>query len=444
MKSGRLKAAVAEVELKPPLNLVMGDGAWQSKGFLTPLFVKVLVLSTDFDQAAIITLDATGMDRAETTQVAEVIEQRCGIPASGVFIVCSHTHVAPSMRRSVHVGREMFNPYWNDEARQKERAWVAVVIDSMLQAVAAAQGRLQEASIGVATADLPWLIFNRRRHTRNYGVWTHWMGIPKDQAYRPEGPIDPELGLLVVRDVAHRPLCLLWNFSGHNSFNFGDQYSGDLAYTVQAALEERMGEHVPCLYTPGCGANTNYFDYGGASGYETHPGLMKATDGIASAIMAVYREACTLPEVKLGSRKAELFFAQRDVSRYWWKHDIEMKLPSWTEYGGKEARRRAGILQDAPTFNFDVTALRIGETALVGLPGEIFVEFGLMIKERSPFQRTFVTSYTNGHAGYIATRRAFIGGSYEAWATSARAGREGGYLMVDKAVELLEELHAGG
>jgi hypothetical protein len=229
---------------------------------------------------------------------------------------------------------------------------------------------------------------------------------------------------------------MVWNFAGHNSFNFGDQYSADLPFTVQSALDERMGEHVPCLYTPGCGANINYFDYGQAGGLE------KATEGVASAIMAIYREACTSPEVKLGSRQAELFFTPRDASHYWWKHDIEGKLPGWVEFGQREIERRAATDKEQATFQFNVTALRLGEAALVGLPGEMFVEFGLMIKERSPFRHTYVAAYSNGRAGYIATRRAFMGGSYEAWHTSARVGREGGYLMADKAVELLEDLYA--
>ena len=327
MTVDRLRAGVSEIELKPELGLVMGDGAWQAKGYLTPLYVKALVLANGQDEVSLVTLDATGMDRPDTSRAAELISQRCGIPASGVAIVCSHTHVAPSMRPSVHIGRETFNPYWNEEAKERERAWVNKVIETIVNAVSDAKAHLQEASIGVATAELPWLIFNRRRHTRNYGVWTHWMKIPQDQAYRPEGPIDPDFGLFVVRGAGHQPICMVWNFSGHNSFNFGDQYSGDLAYTVQAALDERMGGHVPCLYTPGCGANTNYFDYGQPGGLE------KATDGVASAVMAIYREACTLPEAKLGSRKAELFLAQRDVSRYWWKHDIHTKLPAGTSLG---------------------------------------------------------------------------------------------------------------
>ena len=437
MKAGQLRAGVAEVELTPPLGLATGDGAPEAKGFLTPLFVKALVLANGEDEVAVVTLDMLGIDRPDARRAAARAEAQCGVPADSILMTCSHTHVAPSMLPTLHTYRRAFNPRWDEGAIARERAWVDVVVDKIAEAVGAAKGALQEASIGVVTAELPWLIFNRRRHTRNYGVWTHWMGIPKDQAYRPEGPIDPDFGLFVVRDARHRPICLLWNLTGHNSFSFGDQYSADLPYTVQRVLDERMGEHVPCLYAPGCSGNTNYFDY------QKPEGLVKATDELASAIMAIYREACTLPEVRLGARKAELFFAQRDVSRYWWKHDIETKLPGWKDYGPMEVARFQAERQESETYQTDVQALRLGEAALVGLAGEMFVEFQLMIKERSPFRRTYVASYANDYAGYVATRQAFIGGSYEAWpALNARIGREGGHLMVEKALELLEELHA--
>jgi hypothetical protein len=437
METGQLFAGVAEQELKPPLGLSTGDGAAHAKGFKTPLYVKALVLSNGHDEVAIVTLDMLGIDRADVLRAAAQVEERTGVPAHGVLMACSHTHVGASMESTLHTYRRAFNPDWNDEAIAKERAWVDTVVESVVLAVSAGKGKLQEASIGLAQAELPWLVFNRRRHTRDYGVFTHWMGIPKNQAFKPEGPIDPDFGLFVVRDAAFKPLAMIWNFTGHNSFSFGDQYGADLPYTVQAALDERIGEHIPCLYTPGCSGNTNYFDY------QKSYGLEKATDEVASAIMAIYREACTLPEVKLSSRKAELFFAQRDFTRYWWQHDQATKLNDWSKgYGAAEVERFRKEAEENETYQTDVTVLRLGESALVGLGGEMFVEFQMMIKERSPFKHTYVSSYTNDYSGYVATRQAFIGGSYEVWpALNARIGREGGYLMVEKAVELLQELY---
>jgi len=441
MNDGQIQAGVAEIALQPELGLATEDGASTATGYLTSLHVKALVLANGLEELAIVTLDAMGIDRGDALRAAVLASERSGIPAAHILIICSHTHVAPSMMTTLHTYRGTFNPRWDDAARARERAWVEQLVVTLAEAVAAARNDLHEASIGVVTGDLPWLVFNRRRQTRDHGVWTHWMGIPPGQAYAAEGPIDPEFQLFVVRGAQYQPLCLLWNLTGHNSFNFAGDYSADLAYTVQQAVDEGIGRHVPCLYAPGCSGDTNYFDYQG-KGLQDHAGMRKATAGVADAILALYREACTLPWVALGARKAEVFLAQRDVSRYWWEADIAAKMPGWLDYGAREVQRFRAEATHKATYQTDVLAMRLGDIGVAALPGEVFVQFGLMVKERSPFPRTLVVGYANDYAGYVATREAFVGGSYEAWPVlNARVGREGGYLLVDKAVELLEELY---
>jgi len=57
--------------------------------------------------------------------------------------------------------------------------------------------------------------------------------------------------------------------------------------------------------------------------------------------------------------------------------------------------------------------VRLGNLALVGLPGEPFVELGLEIKARSTAPHTLVAGYANGYLGYFATPRAWEQGGYE-------------------------------
>lgn len=443
MKVGKLRAGVAEMALEPRLGLVpelvwtKGRPPRKPEGYRTPLYVKALVLSNGHDPVALVTLDLLGIDRPDAIRAAELASERSGIPTDGILLTCSHTHAAPSVLPPLHTRRAAHHAAFDDEAKRRERAFVDAVVLAIADVVADASACQQDASVGSIATELPWLTYNRRRQTRNFGTWTSFLGIPQDQACRPEGPIDPELGLFVVRGADHRPLCMVWNLVGHNAFSFGDPYSADLPYSVQHELDDRIGEHIPCLYLPGCSGNVQYFDATGPGG------LDKVTEDVASGIMAIYRDACTLPDVKLGGRKVELCFAQQDFSQCWWKHDVHAKRPVWETFLPIELERYRSEAAEKMTYQSDVMALRLGETALVGLPGEVFVEFGLMIKERSPFERTYVAAYSNDYAGYIATRHAFIGGSYEVWpALNVRVGREGGYLMVDKAVELLQELRA--
>ena len=59
MEAGALQAGVSELELKPELGMATGDGAPHAKGFLTPLFVKALVLTNGRDEVAVVSLDTS-------------------------------------------------------------------------------------------------------------------------------------------------------------------------------------------------------------------------------------------------------------------------------------------------------------------------------------------------------------------------------------------------
>lgn len=86
-----------------------------------------------------------------------------------------------------------------------------------------------------------------------------------------------------------------------------------------------------------------------------------------------------------------------------------------------------------------VQALRVGDLAFVGVPGELLVELGLDIKRRSPFAQTMVMYIANDSIGYIPGRGAYEGGGYEAQGSGPRAGE--GERIVDAAVQLLERVY---
>jgi neutral ceramidase len=95
-------------------------------------------------------------------------------------------------------------------------------------------------------------------------------------------------------------------------------------------------------------------------------------------------------------------------------------------------RMLAGMGQSLTT---EVQAFRIGEAAVVGLPGEIFVELGMAIKAGSPIQPTFVAELVGDSVGYLPTRKAYDEGGYEVTATIFAPGA--GEMLVDVAVELM-------
>ena len=84
-------------------------------------------------------------------------------------------------------------------------------------------------------------------------------------------------------------------------------------------------------------------------------------------------------------------------------------------------RRRRGALGD--------------ELAWVGLPGEMFTEFGLALKNASPFKFTMIHELANTSIGYVPNLRAYPEGGYEATYTRCAAGT--GEMLVDTATRLL-------
>ncbi len=88
---------------------------------------------------------------------------------------------------------------------------------------------------------------------------------------------------------------------------------------------------------------------------------------------------------------------------------------------------------------FEVFAMRIGSFAILALPTETFVTYGLKIQELSPFEKTVVVTCANGYGrGYICTPEAFEEGGYEALG-SLYTG-ENGDNLVSAALKLLNTL----
>jgi len=92
-----------------------------------------------------------------------------------------------------------------------------------------------------------------------------------------------------------------------------------------------------------------------------------------------------------------------------------------------------------------IHALRVGDVALVTQPCELYCQFGLDIKRRSPTPLVGVCGITDGYAGYCPTLAAVAGGGYSAepmyW---SRLSPEAGHHIVDTACALLHGLWPRG
>jgi hypothetical protein len=292
-----------------------------------------------------------------------------------------------------------------------------------------------------------------------------WQSLATPGVVRAAGPIDPELGLAVIRDtVAQKPIAVCTNFALHLDTVGGLEWSADYPYFIEQALRRELGPDVISVFGLGCCGDINHSnpaskdrnktDFIGNSLGATAVAALPLEQRIESPRLRVVSEVVRLPlkqpsvaEIRQsrellkaiqGGQKAEFF---EQVAAY---RMIMLDLYLNREPQGPPqelistglSHRLAGIGGELPV---EVHALCLGEDlAFVFLPGEVFVELGLAIKQGSPFRQTHVVELSNFvETFYIPNRGAYAQGSYEVTNTALQPG--GGELLVEAALRLLRQ-----
>jgi len=118
--------------------------------------------------------------------------------------------------------------------------------------------------------------------------------------------------------------------------------------------------------------------------------------------------------------------AEIDWMAGWWHGDVV---------------RRYEAQQENPDVRFPtpVHVIRLGEMAIFTNQFELFTDFGVQMKARSPAVQTFLITFV-GDGTYIATERAVQGGGYSAVIQSTPVCPEGGQVLVEETLRLAREL----
>lgn len=360
-----------------------------SSGVHDPLRVRALAFESGGLRVLWMSVDLVGVD---PTMVAEV-RSRLADPGGGVptlIVSASHTHSGP--------GAYAESAFWGFLAADRESPAVRkAIVDGMERAARAAEGRR-------APARLSW------GKTTVTGVATS----------RLDQPLDPELGLLKVMGRDGRPVALVWNYAVHGTAlgRVNSLLSGDLMAEASARLERETG--APVLFVNGAAGDVSPKERG-------WPGVESAGAALASAALTAWRALppgrdLTLSVVQSRVALPRPALSVRNCAGRWMPGAVRIGL--------------AGALPSAATL----TALRIGGTAWVTVPGELQTRLGLDIKTagRRVFDEAFVAGYSNDYLGYFVTRQDYGRPSYIA--CGSFYGESGGEIVRDAAVELLGRL----
>lgn len=93
----------------------------------------------------------------------------------------------------------------------------------------------------------------------------------------------------------------------------------------------------------------------------------------------------------------------------------------------------------AQPYVMELHVLRLGDVVIATNDFELFTDYGVQIKGRSRALQTFVVQLS-GPGSYLPTERAAQGGGYSAIVQSNRVGPEGGQILVDRTVEVINGL----
>ena len=144
------------------------------------------------------------------------------------------------------------------------------------------------------------------------------------------------------------------------------------------------------------------------------------------------------------STAARLDFAD-DVMPFDWRWDPQKLHDGLLRSRGPAAlEHHGGVLAETPlpsTLRLHVTTVVINRRiALVGMPGEPFVEFQVGWRTRCPVRSPFFLGYTNGYYGYFPTILAAAQGGYGAGNSNTLVEVGAGERMLDHALVRVHEM----
>ncbi len=451
---GTLRAGAAKVDITPALGTSLA-GHFEDRAAADvddPLYARALVLESGGRRIALVACDIICLPAGDVAAARERIAARTGIPAAHVCLAATHTHTAAVPTGLLGTSRA--------------EAYMAGLPDRIATAVGLAAARLEPARLGWGSAAVEGVTFCRRYRMRDGSVRMN-PGRGNPDALEPVSPVDPQLCALYVEGAeSHRPLALWATFTLHyvgtdNALAVSADYFGRFARIVEAGLGGGVA-----LLTNGASGQINNIDIRDPrqpSGNEQGERVARA---VAGGALLVAGRADLAAEAPLKAGVQTLQVRRRVMSG----EDVRLAeailaapgegvpegLPpgpfGWVRgqplpraYLRTYAREVLELAVMPERLAAEVQVLRVGDGAVVGLPGEIFCELGLAIKAGAPgsARPVAVVGLANGYLGYVPDRAGYEQGGYETWAARSSAVEPGtGEELVEAACALLGRVFA--
>ena len=418
----QLTAGTATTDITPSLGTPLRGYYFErlASDVHDPLLAKALVLQEGNTSVALVIVDLVDVAQSAFDEARVQITQELGIPKENIVISATHTHTGPE-----------FIPEY-------EAGLSAKIVDAVKIAAQHQQPAVIKSGVGHEAN----VSFHRRFMMKDSTVQFN-PGPLNPDIVRPMGPIDPDVGILYVEDVQGQAIAVLVNFAIHLDTVGGTKISADFPAYLSDVLRQQLGNETLVMFGLGTCGNINHFN---VKSPETLKGFERA-ERIGYALAAsVIRELPALEshevdQLRVAHEELPLqipTYTEQEVA----EAQVNAQKESDHESSTSEIREAMKILRiderDGEPLKAEVQAVGLGDVGIVALPGEIFVELGLAIKEQSPFKHTFVLTLANNSVGYVPNKAAFPYGAYEVEVSHVAPGE--GERLVASAVKLLNEI----
>lgn len=420
-----LRAGFGSLPVTPPVPGPMGGYVARkgpSEGVHDDLWARAMVLESNGVKAGLVVADVLAAPRTVVQEVRREAAPRLGVPPGHVIVAATHTHSGPAM--------PPFLPH-------ADPSYLAKLAATMARALDAAHEGLGEAGLAWAAAPTEGVGGNRRD---------------------PEMATDPTVQTLVVQEEDGGPQGVLINHACHPTVLGPSNrlISPDFPGAALEVLRDRLGRWVWTAYAQGAAGDVStrftrraqsFDEVRRLGGLVAEAALVAAekaepADGepvaVRSRSVALPMRAFPPPE-ETEARLREAMARAEELARSGAEPGRLRLAQSLVEGCLAEqllADRRRLLERDA-----EVTAIRIGDAAIVAAPGELFTSVGEAIRHRSPFANTLVLGYAGGHVGYVPDREAYESGGYEALVTWLQPGAA--ELLVETAAAVLADVAEG-
>ena len=428
-----LAIGVAERVITPPVGTSLAGYFHDRKSTAVrdDLFAKALAASDGDETVVLIACDLIAISNELSGQARELIEKRAGVRGSHVMVSATHTHTGPDVRGGRVVPR-------NDE-------WFAQAPGLLADAACEALDTQRPAALWVGRGREEGLAFNRRFRLPD---GTEQFGTGGDPAtvVGPAGPTDPELGVVKFADGNGEPFGLLVSYTLHIDVMGGTEISADYPGVLAQVVRSVYGPGTWCAFINGAAGNINHVDYSGTSPWPTKGPEKSRQIGRALGGHAVNiaEKAWPSTTARVGAEQQHLELAYHPIDEFvkGYARRVHGKPEAdrnWVEKEFLSAMERWE--KSGQAVSVEVQVLRIGDVALVGIPGELFVEWGLEIKKWSPIPFTLIVEQANESRGYLATWEALRRTGYEATPfVGTQLAPGAGQAIADAAFVMLREL----